>query len=445
MAEEEEEAETAAKEETKLCNACSNQLSRDAFSKKQWMHRSRRRCKACVDANQEIVLNASGKDSSATSSKSGAPKPQRAADQQRLKANDEAAHYYFAPMNICGWCGKAEGELMRCSKCRNTKFCSAECQKAAWPEHKEICSQLRLDRKEAHKLSKKGGANKKPSEGGPGTWTEASGTGSVAVHSNPGTMSLISYTGELCGPEQPGHYFATERAEASLCNFFGLQKLSRLKEQMASQTYAERNKQFTRVEYYHKIDDLTELDQFLLSCGTFNDLGRAKAALPYVLARLTMSGRTPDGRIPDLGDITVRGYGLTALDWAARRGNYEVAEWLATDLRTRVLLTRGAPVAWACYTNKVELAKVLVRHGADSRATSDVVFGKKPPTHLAAENGQLLALKYLVEDCGHDIAERDTLGQNIRTAIRRNSPNWNLDFRLVHLTMCQSMASSLVT
>eukprot|EP00536_Pseudo-nitzschia_multiseries_P002244 jgi/Psemu1/5176/gm1.5176_g len=68
----------------------------------------------------------------------------------------------------------------------------------------------------------------------------------------------------------------------------------------------------------------------------------------------------------------------------------------------------SAPVAWACYTNKVELAKLLVRKGADSHATTENVFGHKPPTHLASENGQLLALKFLVE----------------KSSLRRNNKMW---------------------
>ena len=52
------------------------------------------------------------------------------------------------------------------------------------------------------------------------------------------------------------------------------------------------------------------------------------------------------------------GVGFTALDWAARKGRHEIAEFLATDPRTRALVTMGAPVGWACYTNHVELAKV---------------------------------------------------------------------------------------
>ena len=90
------------------------------------------------------------------------------------------------------------------------------------------------------------------------------------------------------------------------------------------------------------------------------------------------------------------------------------------------MLTRSdsAPVAWACYTNKIELAKMLVNHGADSHATTEVMFNYKPASFLAGENGQLLAVKYLVEECGHDIQERDMDGQDMRASLRINNKVW---------------------
>jgi hypothetical protein len=183
---------------------------------------------------------------------------------------------------------------------------------------------------------------------------------------------------------------------------------------------------FRRTEVFTDMDELYPIDQFLLSCGSLYDIERAKSALPYVLHQLSVSGLKPDGSLPNIGDITVKGYNLNALEWAARRGNYSIAEWLATDSRTKVMLTRSdsAPVAWACYTNKIELAKMLVKHGADSHTTTEVVFNYKPPSHLASENGQLLALKYLVEECGHDIHECDTFGDDIRASLRRNNKVW---------------------
>jgi hypothetical protein len=183
---------------------------------------------------------------------------------------------------------------------------------------------------------------------------------------------------------------------------------------------------FKRTEIFTDVDELYPIDQFLLSCGSLEIIERAKTALPYALHQLSISGLKPDGSLPNIGDITVRGYNLNALEWAARRGNHSIAEWLATDSRTKVMLTRSdsTPVAWACYTNKIELAKMLVKHGADSHTTTEVVFDYTPPSHLASKNGQLIALKYLVEECGHDIHECDTFGEDIRASLRRNNKVW---------------------
>ena len=40
----------------------------------------------------------------------------------------------------CSNCGKTE-DLLLCSRCRCAYFCSASCQRAYWPFHKEWCRQ----------------------------------------------------------------------------------------------------------------------------------------------------------------------------------------------------------------------------------------------------------------------------------------------------------------
>ena len=42
--------------------------------------------------------------------------------------------------DICSACGKIEGEKKRCGRCNKTKYCSKECQKQDWKEHKKVCS-----------------------------------------------------------------------------------------------------------------------------------------------------------------------------------------------------------------------------------------------------------------------------------------------------------------
>eukprot|EP01036_Dinobryon_divergens_P034909 gene34909-45178_t len=44
------------------------------------------------------------------------------------------------PAYPCGFCGKEA--TSKCSKCRVVRFCSKECQKSAWIEHKTVCGQL---------------------------------------------------------------------------------------------------------------------------------------------------------------------------------------------------------------------------------------------------------------------------------------------------------------
>jgi mitochondrial splicing suppressor protein 51 len=48
------------------------------------------------------------------------------------------------PSTQCASCGKAEApgiSLKRCAKCQITKYCSRDCQKAHWKQHKKVCVQ----------------------------------------------------------------------------------------------------------------------------------------------------------------------------------------------------------------------------------------------------------------------------------------------------------------
>lgn len=336
---------------------------------------------------------------------------------------------------MCSWCGKKEEsvKLMRCTLCKNILYCSRDCQKASWPERNLVCDKMKKERKD-YKKDRKVGTNmntdmKNQNQEG---ISEASGIGSFSFHKTPFckdgklcTLMNVGYSGELRNDEEPGQFFATDESKNNIRNLLGREAFSKFCKKMAQETIRPRGS-FKRSEFFTDIGELYPVDRFLLSCGPVPDLERVKSTLPHVLAQIGICGLMPDGSVPNIGDITVRGYNLNALEWASRRGNHEIAEWLSTDSRTKVMLTRtdSAPVAWACYTGNVELARMLVKHGANSHATTDVVFGKKPPTHLAAENSKLLAVKYLVEECGHDIRERDCSGSNIRTCIRKNFSEW---------------------
>lgn len=41
---------------------------------------------------------------------------------------------------VCMVCEKRQGKLKKCSACHVTCYCSAECQKKDWKEHKLVCS-----------------------------------------------------------------------------------------------------------------------------------------------------------------------------------------------------------------------------------------------------------------------------------------------------------------
>mmetsp|Transcript_3183 Transcript_3183/g.8007 ORF Transcript_3183/g.8007 Transcript_3183/m.8007 type:complete len:447 (-) Transcript_3183:52-1392(-) len=415
----------------KLCGACFEELTIENFSKKQWQMKQRRRCKGCVESGKEIdaaKLNAALNPETAPASRSNKKKKKKNKKAPPAFAGSTSGRYQpntggirsKLASHICAWCGKAEETeaLKTCPECENIFYCSRTCQKAAWPEHELVCEQLKKDRKATKK-------ERKAERAGNFSISEASGFGSFFLDYNPGSISMFVFNGELRGNEQPGQFFATEAAEEGMRKFLGPQKFPLFCKHMETGSLNDRGT-LKRTEIFTSVDELYPIEQFLMSCGALPDMERAQAMLPFVLHGISISGLKPDGSVPNIGDITVRGFGLNALEWAARRGNYEIAEWLATDPRTKVMLSQSesAPVAWACYTNKVELAKMLVKHGADSHATARKVFGNKPATHLAGENGQLLALKYLVEECGHDIHECDELGQDIRESLRVNNRVW---------------------
>ncbi|KAJ1483459.1 hypothetical protein T484DRAFT_1622771, partial [Baffinella frigidus] len=54
-----------------------------------------------------------------------------------LEATTSAAT--AAPKDKCSHCGKQRATLKRCSRCKQTWYCGAACQNAAWKGHRKTC------------------------------------------------------------------------------------------------------------------------------------------------------------------------------------------------------------------------------------------------------------------------------------------------------------------
>jgi hypothetical protein len=51
---------------------------------------------------------------------------------------------------VCNWCGTSAecAALLTCVKCGVARYCSKDCQKADWKEHRKVCSELKVKWKE---------------------------------------------------------------------------------------------------------------------------------------------------------------------------------------------------------------------------------------------------------------------------------------------------------
>ena len=97
---------------------------------------------------------------------------------------------------------------------------------------------------------------------------------------------------------------------------------------------------------FTSVDELLPL-QYLLVCGPLKDLASAQR---LVASHGHTSVVDEQGNAAAFALAMLPHAGFTALDWAARKGNFDIAQRLATDRRASSLLRAGAPVAWACYT-----------------------------------------------------------------------------------------------
>jgi hypothetical protein len=293
--------------------------------------------KGCVESDREMIVA------------SAIPAAQQQSAQRKSKKKTRSVPTYagnqkegcFKPTNsnsnntgmtvklasdICSWCGKTEEnvKLLECSSCKNILYCSNRCYKAAYPEHKLVCDQMKKDRKLSKKQGQRTTTNNSSSGfggsggGGSRSLSEASGVGSFFINCEPidnttntpgsgnGNLCMLTYNGELRGEEEPGQYFASDASRYTIQKLLGPLPFTMFHQSMQDACIADRGS-FKRTEFYSNIDEIKPIDLFLLSCGPLNDIDRAKSTLSVVLDMISMSGFKPDGSVPNIGDIKVRG------------------------------------------------------------------------------------------------------------------------------------------
>lgn len=171
-------------------------------------------------------------------------------------------------------------------------YCSKECQRADWVNHKVQCGKMKEQREidkargkpAAYQHRKKAGLDlSKASEPEGVTFSEATGVGSLAAHFVP--PSAIN----------TGHPNLTH---ALL-----------------------RKGQYDHEQKFRALSDLEPWWQLNLYCTFLNDLDEAKRVLPLAIPPLRGHPM----------DMVRTPHGLTLLEHAAQRGNHEVCEWLVTS------------------------------------------------------------------------------------------------------------------
>jgi hypothetical protein len=295
------------------------------------------------------------------------------------------------PLASCGECRNNKRKLLKeCGRCGGVVYCSKECQEKHWKSHKKDCSPVLAQvNRSFRKLSMENGgitftAGKIKASGllshtKSGIMSEATAVGSTGIMINPGNTSFL--------------IFNNNRAEGVV---------------------PDGSSQLANSLKFKDLSELPVVERFLVACGPLPDI---EVAQETVESALHMVGG-------DLEALRIRGGLFTALEWAAKKGNEDIVRWLCTDPRTRGLMTIGSPIGWASYTGEVDVARVLVAHGADPAATHTILWGGVPPLFAAAQNGKLEAMKYLVEELGQDIRMTDNHGKGVKKHIK-DSPNWS--------------------
>jgi len=251
----------------------------------------------------------------------------------------------------CAACKALSRSLRKCQACKSVQYCSVDCQTNHWQEHKPVCVSLR-PAASSEQPQKKLSCKSYCA-------TDASAWGHVALF----------YFGKKPPIGVESQLSCTARGQPKVRHSF------------------------------RSVDDLPTELQFLVSCGFLPDLERVKRLCPMV----------------DVNTLRLPGARFTALEWAARKGNFDIAQWLCKHGGADAKV--GTPVLWACYTNNVRVAKHLVDdYGANLQAI-DPGFGMAA-IHISAENGQLGSVQWLVLDKGQDPSWRDATGKTSLDRVR---------------------------
>ena len=219
---------------------------------------------------------------------------------------------------------------------------------------------------------------------GPGMISEVSGIGMMSIFWNPGSISTINLTKENPADFLTGKIYETQAKD------------------LKNDTMP-----------FKDFSELHPTVRFLICCGPLPQLEIARQCVLDAIR--FCGGKINELRVPNLG--------FTALEWAAKKGNLDIVKWLCTDERTRELIHLGCPIGWAGYTGQVEIMRLLVSYGADPANTDAILWGGVPPLFVAAQNGQLDALKFFVDECNQDIGMLDRHGKNILKHVT-GATNW---------------------
>ncbi len=222
----------------------------------------------------------------------------------------------------------------------------------------------------------------------PARYSEVSGIGMMTIFWNPGAMSSLSF---------PSFDQSSAHMNEISC--------------MLSPAGGSGNP--LENIYFQSLSSLRPIVRFVITCGPLSDLDTAKASLQDAL----------DLACGNLENLRAPKVGFTALEWAAKKGNRETVRWLCTDERTKAMINIGCPIGWAAYTGQVDIMRDLIGFGADPNKTDAVLWNRLPPLLVAAQNGKLDAMKFLVDECNQDIKMCDSSGRDIIGNIK-DSPNW---------------------